>query len=168
MLPLQHGCFCRVTAAPALTAGVVKLGLQFALFVAMLFLLLSAEQEPLQQAMRILPMSESAREHTAASFSQALRGVFLSALKLAVFHSLFTWVTFRAFSIQLVYVGTLASALCSLLPLVQVWMVAIPAALQLVVQVRDTPPIVTVVHCCCWCWVCHRFSLLLASQADYS
>lgn len=102
----------------------------------MLFLLLSAQQDPIQQAVRILPMSETAREHTASSFSDALRGVFQSALKLAVFHAVFTWLTFRAFSIQLVYVSTLASAVCSILPLVQVWMVAIPAALQLLVQVR--------------------------------
>ncbi|DBB16654.1 TPA: hypothetical protein ACH3X3_014907 [Trebouxia sp. C0006] len=116
--------------------GVVKLGVQFTLFVAMLFLLLSAQQDPLQQAVRILPMSETAREHTAASFSEALRGVFQSALKLAVFHAVFTWLTFRAFSIQLVYVSTVASAVCSILPLVQVWMVAIPAAVQLLVQDR--------------------------------
>lgn len=119
-------------------AGVVKLGVQFSLFVAMLFLLLSGQQDPLQQAVRILPMSETAREHTAASFSDALRGVFQSALKLAVFHAVFTWLTFRAFSIQLVYVSTVASAVCSILPLVQVWMVAIPAALQLLVQVSST------------------------------
>ena len=84
---------------------------------------------------RILPMSETARQHTADSFSEALRGVFQSALKLAVFHAVFTWLTFRAFSIQLVYVSTVASAVCSMLPLVQVWMVAIPAALQLLLQV---------------------------------
>ncbi len=118
----------------------VKLGVQFTLFVAMLFLLLSAQHDPLQQAVRILPMSETAREHTAASFSEALRGVFQSALKLAVFHAVFTWLTFRAFSIQLVYVSTLASAVCAILPLVQVWMVAIPAALQLLVQVRACLP----------------------------
>ena len=121
-----------------LPAGVVKLGVQFTLFVAMLFLLLSAQQDPLQQAVRILPMSETAREHTAASFSEALRGVFQSALKLAVFHAVFTWLTFRAFHIHLVYVSTLASAVCAILPLVQVWMVAIPAALQLLVQVDPT------------------------------
>ena len=116
-------------------AGVVKLGVQFTLFVAMLFLLLSARQDPFQQAVRILPMSETARQHTADSFSEALRGVFQSALKLAVFHAVFTWLTFRAFGIQLVYVSTLASAVSSMLPLVQVWMVAIPAALQLLLQV---------------------------------
>ena len=105
------------------------------LFVAMLFLLLSAKRDPFQQAVGILPMSETAREHTAASFSEALRGVFQSALKLAVFHAVFTWLTFRAFSVQLVYVPTLLSAVCAILPLVQVWMLAIPAALQLLLQV---------------------------------
>ena len=126
---------CKSHTCLPLDAGVVKLGVQFTLFVAMLFLLLSAQQDPLQQAVRILPMSETAREHTAASFSEALRGVFQSALKLAVFHAVFTWLTFRAFSIQLVYVSTVASAVCSILPLVQVWMVAIPAAVQLLMQV---------------------------------
>lgn len=135
----------------------VKLGVQFTLFVAMLFLLLSAQQDPLQQAVRILPMSETAREHTAASFSDALRGVFQSALKLAVFHAVFTWLTFRAFSIQLVYVSTVVSAVCSILPLVQVWMVAIPAALQLLVQVTARQVriacIVTTGRCQCRLWV---------------
>ncbi len=132
---LQLCIHCQSNTRLPLYAGVVKLGVQFTLFVAMLFLLLSAQQDPLQQAVRILPMSETAREHTAASFSEALRGVFQSALKLAVFHAVFTWLTFRAFSIQLVYVSTVASAVCSILPLVQVWMVAIPAAVQLLVQV---------------------------------
>lgn len=110
------------------------------LFVAMLFLLLSAKQDPFQQAVRILPMSETAREHTAASFSEALRGVFQSALKLAVFHSVFTCLTFRAFGVQLVYVPTLLSAVCAILPLVQVWMLAVPAALQLILQVGTLSP----------------------------
>ena len=116
--------------------GVVKIGVQLTLFVAMLFLLLSAEQDPFQQAVRILPMSQTARENTAASFSEALRGVFQSALKLAVFHAVFTWLTFRAFGIHLVYVPTLLSAVCAILPLVQVWMIAIPAVLQLILQVN--------------------------------
>lgn len=119
-------------------AGVVKIGVQLTLFVAMLFLLLSAKQDPFQQAVRILPMSETARYNTAASFSEALRGVFQSALKLAVFHAVFTWLTFRAFDIQLVYVPALLSAVCATLPLVQVWMVAIPAALQLILQVSNS------------------------------
>ena len=105
----------------------------------MLFLLLSAKEDPFQQAVRILPMSETAKHNTAASFSEALRGVFQSALKLAVFHAVFTWLTFRAFGVGLVYVPTLLSAVCAILPLVQVWMVAIPAALQLILQVCLSP-----------------------------
>ena len=141
----ENCIFCTglaVTICALACAGVVKIGVQLTLFVAMLFLLLSAKQDPFQQAVRILPMSETAKHNTAASFSEALRGVFQSALKLAVFHAVFTWLTFRAFGVGLVYVPTLLSAVCAILPLVQVWMVAIPAALQLILQVCVSP-----MHC---------------------
>ncbi len=54
----------------------------------------------------------------------------------AMFHAVFTWLTFRMFGVLLVYVSTLASAVGAVMPLVPVWLIAVPAAAQLALQVR--------------------------------
>ena len=41
------------------------------------------------------PLSDDAREKTATAFSEALKSVFVSTIKLAAFHALFTWLTYR-------------------------------------------------------------------------
>ena len=171
----------------------------------LLFYLLAAPTDPLEVAVRVLPLSSTARERTIAAFSGALRGVFLSSIKLArvqwgprpdaertpkpgpqqllachstctvgsgylralvvgnacvtrdrrrracrdlalsrcvvdgpqaMFHAVFTWLTFRMFGVLLVYVSTLASAVGAVMPLVPVWLIAVPAAAQLALQVR--------------------------------
>ncbi len=56
-------------------------------------------------------------------------------MQLALFHALFTWLTLRMFETHLVYASTLASAIFALLPLIPSWLVALPAALQLFIQV---------------------------------
>eukprot|EP00891_Asterochloris_glomerata_P008925 jgi/Astpho2/8925/fgenesh1_pg.00133_%23_8_t len=90
------------TTAFALTGsvGVVRLGVgfmrlvvQFVLFAVMLNLLLSSTADPLQKAVRVLPIAQSAQDDIAAALSGALRGVFESAAKLAAFHGIFTWLT---------------------------------------------------------------------------
>ncbi len=49
----------------------------------LLFYLLAAPTDPLEVAARVLPLSTVARERTIAAFSDALRAVFLSSIKLA-------------------------------------------------------------------------------------
>jgi len=62
-------------------AGVVQAGIQFILFAGLLFVLLSADSDPLLYAVRVLPLSRSSQRQAAAAFSSAMRGVFLCALK---------------------------------------------------------------------------------------
>lgn len=62
-------------------AGVVQAGVQFTLFFALLYYLLAAEADPLLYAVRLLPLSDSGRQQAATALSDALRGVFLCALK---------------------------------------------------------------------------------------
>jgi hypothetical protein len=62
-----------------------------------------------------------------------MRSVFLSSLKLSVFHAAFTWLTLRVFATHFVTAATAASAVVAVLPLVPVWLVALPAVLELVV-----------------------------------
>jgi predicted PurR-regulated permease PerM len=64
--------------------------------------------------------------------TKALRGVFVSSLKLAAFHAGFTWLTLRAFGTHFVCTATVASAIVAVLPLVPVALVALPAVLELV------------------------------------
>lgn len=114
----------------------MRLVVQFVLFAVMLNLLLSSTADPLQKAVRVLPIAQSAQDDIAAALSGALRGVFESAAKLAAFHGIFTWLTFRMAGLPLVYLASVSSAACALLPLIQAWMIAIPAAVWLVLQVR--------------------------------
>jgi predicted PurR-regulated permease PerM len=59
-------------------------------------------------------------------------------LQLALFHAVFTWLTLRMFGVHFVYVSTVAAAAAALLPLIPSWLVAVPAALQLIIQARQT------------------------------
>ncbi len=57
-------------------------------------------------------------------------------VQLALFHAGFTWLTLRMFRVHFVYATTVAAAATALLPLIPSWLVAVPAALQLVIQVH--------------------------------
>ena len=65
-------------------AGVVQAGVQFILFAGLLFVLLSADSDPLLYAVRVLPLSRSSQRQAASAFSNAMRGVFLCALKVRI------------------------------------------------------------------------------------
>ncbi len=54
------------------------------------------------------PLSDDARERTAAAFADALKSVFVSSIKLAAFHALFTWLTFRWLAQRILGPRTLA------------------------------------------------------------
>ncbi len=79
----------------ALHAGVVQAGVQFTLFCALFYYLLAAEADPLLYAVRLLPLSDGARQQAATALSDALRGVFLCALKVEPYwlalHGIFTF-----------------------------------------------------------------------------
>ena len=64
-------------------AGVVQAGVQFILFAGLLFVLLSADSDALLYAVRVLPLSPSSQRQAASAFSNAMRGVFLCALKVS-------------------------------------------------------------------------------------
>ena len=62
-------------------AGVVQAGIQFILYAGLLYVLLSADSDPLLYIVRVLPLSHSSQKQAAAAFSDSMRGVFLCALK---------------------------------------------------------------------------------------
>ena len=141
----------------------MRLVVQFVLFSVMLNLLLSSKADPLHLAVRVLPVAQSAQDDIAAALSGALRGVFESAAKLAAFHGIFTWLTFRMAGLPLVYLASVSSAACALLPLIQAWMIAIPAAMWLVLQVRCLPELHGTAAMCSPC-VCTLYALPVSTS----
>lgn len=114
--------------------GVVHLGVQAALFLTLLYYLLAAETDPLTRAVALMPLPPAARDRAAASLNAALGGVFMSMLKLASFHGLFAWLTFRVAGAPLAYTSAVASAAFALLPFVPTYAVAIPGCAVMALQ----------------------------------
>ncbi|KAK9807670.1 hypothetical protein WJX72_005850 [[Myrmecia] bisecta] len=114
--------------------GAVTWALQFFVFVGLLYFLLNLETDPLCLALHLMPVSEYACHQTRLAMTNALRGVFVSSLKLMIFHSLFTWITLRAAGTHLTYTCTLGTAVFTALPIVPVWVFALPGSLQLALQ----------------------------------
>lgn len=98
----------------------------------MLYALLALDVDPVDRLVRLLPVSAPAQSRAAAAVTRALRGVFVSSLKLALFHAGFTWVTLRLFGVaHFVHLATAASAVAAVAPLVPVAAAALPAAAEL-------------------------------------
>ncbi|KFM24544.1 Transmembrane protein 245 [Auxenochlorella protothecoides] len=102
--------------------GVVKAALQATLFLALLYYLLAAPQDPLAKAL-------------GAGYPWERRGsVLLASAKLMAFHGVFTWLTFRVFGVPLAYTAAVLSAVCALLPFIPTYAVALPGSGLLAAQ----------------------------------
>eukprot|EP00890_Picochlorum_soloecismus_P003416 jgi/Picsp_1/4075/NSC_01585-R1_protein len=119
-----------------LGVGLLQFGMQSVLFLSLLFGLLSANDDPLSQVIKVLPFPPGARHRAAAVLNRSLGGVFVTLMKLALIHGLFTWVTFRIFDAPLVYTSSAISTVFALLPFFPQYTVAIPPLLALATQGR--------------------------------
>jgi hypothetical protein len=75
---------------------------------------------------------QASQDRASRAVTKALRGVFVSSLKLAGWHAGFTWLTLRAFGTHFVCTATVASAIVAVLPFIPVYLTALPAVLELV------------------------------------
>jgi predicted PurR-regulated permease PerM len=125
--------------------GVVHAGVQAALFLTLLYYLLAAQTDPLARAVALLPLPPAARLRAATALNAALGGVFMSMLKLAAFHGLFAWVTFRIFGAPLAYTTSVASAAFALLPFVPTYSVALPGCAVVALQGRVASGVILMV-----------------------
>lgn len=116
--------------------GLLQFGMQAILFLSLLFGLLSAKNDPLVQAIKILPFPPEARDRAAAALNKSLGGVFVTLMKLALIHGLFTWISFKIFDAPLVYTCSALSTALSLLPFFPTYAVAFPAFIALAVSDR--------------------------------
>jgi predicted PurR-regulated permease PerM len=114
--------------------GIVNFILKSVVFLTVLFHILSSKLDPAVRLVELIPVNEQVKDVAVASLTRGVRGVFVSCMKLALFHAAFTWVTFRAFGVHFVYTSTLASGATAILPLLASWSVSLPAALGLLAK----------------------------------
>ena len=84
--------------------------MQTIIFLALLFYMLAAENDPLKTLADLLPLSPATKQRARVAFSNSMRGVFIAAVKLSAFHALFTWLSLTLANVHLVYMSTVASA----------------------------------------------------------
>lgn len=77
--------------------GIVNFILKSVVFLTVLFHILSSKLDPAVRLVELIPVNEQVKDVAVASLTRGVRGVFVSCMKLALFHAAFTWVTFRAF-----------------------------------------------------------------------
>ena len=70
--------------------------LKCAVFFTALFHVLASEADPATRLVELIPLNDRVKAVAVHSVTECVRGVFVSCLKLALFHAAFTWVTFRA------------------------------------------------------------------------
>ena len=114
--------------------GIVNFILKSVVFLTVLFHILSSKVDPAVRLVELIPVNDKIKDVAVASLTRGVRGVFVSCMKLAIFHAAFTWVTFRAFGVHFVYTSTLASGATAILPLLASWSVSLPAALGLLAK----------------------------------
>ena len=110
--------------------------LKCVVFLTALFHVLASEADPATRLVELIPLDDRVKAVAVASVTKGVRGVFVSCLKLALFHAMFTWVTFRAFGAHFVYTSTLVSGATAILPLLASWSVSLPAAFSLAAKGR--------------------------------
>jgi predicted PurR-regulated permease PerM len=105
--------------------------LKCVVFLTALFHVLASEADPATRLVELIPLGDRVKAVAVRSVTKGVRGVFVSCLKLALFHAAFTWVTFRAFGVRFVYTSVFVSGATAILPLLASWSVSLPAAFEL-------------------------------------
>ncbi|KAJ1930698.1 hypothetical protein IWQ60_000096 [Tieghemiomyces parasiticus] len=104
------------------------------LFFVTLYSLLVQDQSVLHSLGRVLVFIDR-EQHLRRAIERSIGGILLCSVQMAVFHSLFTWVTLRYWGIRaLVYTCALASGAIAVVPVVNSWFVAVPPTLWLLAQ----------------------------------
>jgi predicted PurR-regulated permease PerM len=103
---------------------------ELSLFLATLYYLLSSEHNVLYTLSQAFQMFDMNLQFT-QGMEKAIHAVFLSTFKMALFHSLFSWLTFSAFNISFTYIGTFLSGITAMVPILSPLVIALPAIFEL-------------------------------------
>ena len=76
----------------------------------------------------MIPLSRPTIEDIEKNISNSMEGLFYSSFTIFIYHSVFTWFLFDIFNVKLQYLLTLLAGLISILPIISIWMLAIPPA----------------------------------------
>lgn len=106
------------------------------LFFTTLFYLLVASDDrgsyiPFKWFLFIFPKDGGTRVMVQEAITQAINEVFLSLVKISIFHALWTWLTLTILGVRIVYISTFLTLLFVIFPVIGPYWVSLPACLEL-------------------------------------
>lgn len=118
-------------------SSVLQFTVSLFLFLNLLYYLLTLEQDMVTVALDFVPMKEARILNEA--LEETVRQVFVLNGKVMAFHCLYTWILFRFFGVtHLVYTASVLSSLCTVVPLLPAWLVAVPGAAEMALSGSPT------------------------------